>query len=236
MTATWCLAPISGVQFVNGVSTAMSAGAAAYSGSVETMQLIGGDVQQQQQQKPVQQLQTTQQQSATSPAGPPVAIQLADGTTLVPTESLISPPQHLSAAHLPQMATIVTAAGANPILVPSSQPGGPIAVAIGPQVIDYSHLNGGGGGSAQGEVVPVISTGGGVDGCAGAAAVVPAGEYYIQTTAGPEVMHGVVPHEQLIMAPVAGSGPVTATSDGTPIPFDQLKALLQTQLEYYFSR
>lgn len=228
----------------------MSAGAAAYPGSVETMQIVG-DVQQQ---KSLQQVQITQQQLLQQSANPPTgaAVQLVDGTTLVPTESLISPQQqqqqpqilhHLQAAtHRPQMATIVTAAGATPILVPSSQPVGPIAVAIGPtgaqtlvsntgQVLDYSQMNGGGS-IVQAE----LSAGGAESGGAVAAAVVPE-EYYIQAATGPDVMHSVVSPEQMMggVASVAG-GVVASTSDGTPIPFDQLKQLLQTQLEYYFSR
>lgn len=71
----------------------------------------------------------------------------------------------------------------------------------------------------------------------GAGAVVGGAEYYLQTAApGQEVQH-----ESLVMGPRVpgvpiGLGPVATISDGTPIPFDQLKQLLQTQLEYYFSR
>lgn len=247
MTTCCSPPPVPGVQFVNGVSTAMSAGAAAYPGSVETKQIVG-DVQQQ---KSLQQVQITQQQQhqllqQSSNSG---AVQLVDGTTLVPTESLISlqqQPQTLhplqSATHHPQMATIVTAAGATPILV---QPVGPIAVAIGPrgaptlvnntgQVIDYSQMNGGGGSTVPAE----LSAGGAESGGAVAAAAVVPGEYYIQAAGPDAVMHSVVSPEQMMGggASVAGGGVVASTSDGTPIPFDQLKQLLQTQLEYYFSR
>lgn len=241
--------------------------------AMSTSQIIIGDVQQQQQQKqqqqqtqklvvqiqssnnnkttttshqkrPQKQQQTLQQQQQVNPPG---AIQLVDGATLVPTESLITSQQqqvnHLQQQqqhhHHPQMATIVTAAGAAPILVPSTQPVGPIAVAIAPsalvnaagQVIDFAQLNSAVAVDQQVVVGGELSTT--VDG-----GVVPVGgaEYFIQTAApvaGTEVMHGVMGPDQMIMT---GGGPVAATSDGTPIPYDQLKQLLQTQLEYYFSR
>ena len=163
--------------------------------------------------------------SSTSVIG--ATIQLVDGTALVPTEALIAtsstpvaqqqqPPPllHLAAP----MATIVTTGVPAPtILVPSTQPTvvGPIAVTLAPapgQVIDYAQLN---GAATQG--AEAVSTEG-------------ASEYYIQAapTGAVEVMH--VPQEQpLIMGGPAPMGEV-------PIPFDQLKQLLQTQLEYYFSR
>lgn len=208
----------------------MSAGVAAYHGSVETMQIIGDA----QQEKSVQQVLITQQQQQQQLLSSAGAIHMVDGTTLVPTESLIISPQQQQPQTLhhhthSQMATIVTSAGATPILVPT-QPVGPIAVAIATvaptgaplltspsvPVIDYAQMNGTGG--AQGgsnEVVVATSAEG---------AVVAGGEYYMQAP----------PLEGMIMAPVGV--PVAATSDGTPIPFDQLKQLLQTQLEYYFSR
>lgn len=236
----------------------MPAGAAAYPGSVETMQTIGDA----QLQKSVPLVQTTQQQQhqvqLQSQQGP---LPLVDGAAVVvPTDSLVRPQQqqalhhnhqqqqqqqHPHLAQLPPMATIVTAAGATPILVASTQPVGPIAVAIatGPSgamakphqavpsglVIDYAQLNGGGGGAVLGHD-PVTSA-------EGAGAVVGGAEYYLQTAApGQEVQH-----ESLVMGPRVpgvpiGLGPVATISDGTPIPFDQLKQLLQTQLEYYFSR
>ena len=162
--------------------------------------------------------------SSTSVIG--ATIQLVDGTALVPTEALIAtstpvaqqqqtpPLLHLAAP----MATIVTTGVPAPtILVPSTQPTvvGPIAVTLAPapgQVIDYAQLN---GAATQG--AEAVSTEG-------------ASEYYIQAapTGAVEVMH--VPQEQpLIMGGPAPMGEV-------PIPFDQLKQLLQTQLEYYFSR
>lgn len=206
----------------------MSAGVAAYPGSVETMQIIGDA----QQEKSVQQVLITQQQQQQQLLSSAGAIHMVDGATLVPTESLIISPQQQQPQALhhhthSQMATIVTAAGATPILVPTQ---GPIAVAIATvaptgapiltspsvPVIDYAQMNGTGGAQGGSNDVVVATSAEG--------AVVAGGEYYMQAP----------PLEGMIMAPVGV--PVAATSDGTPIPFDQLKQLLQTQLEYYFSR
>lgn len=220
------------MHFVNGVSCTMSAGA-AYPGSVETMQIIGDT-----QQTPTttttkqpQQLKITQQSN----------IQVLDGGGVVGETLVSGPPQQT--IHLPQMATIVAAPGATPIIVPSSAQSR-IAVAMAPngallatpatvvapvavpgQVIDFSLMN---GSAAAGVATPSGNEATAVDGAAS--------EYYFQSTgqpvAGAEVIIGGAAAPPAIVA----TGPVIATSDGTPIPLEQLKQLLGTQLEYYFSR
>lgn len=244
----------------------MSAGA-AYPSSVETMQILGDAQQhqhpQQQQSKQVhvvpQPQQLQQQASLIGGAAPAGTIQLVDGATLVPTESLIGQQQpqvhhHLQAAAVPQhpqMATIVTAAGGAPILVPSgAQPVGPM-VTIGPNgaiITTVATPTTAPGAGSQQDYVQMNGTEGGATG-----AVMPvAGEYYVpaagQPVSGEVVMQqqAAAGQDQLILGssvaavpagvPTAVVGPVTATSDGTPIPLDQLKQLLMTQLEYYFSR
>lgn len=198
----------------------MPAGAtAAYPGSVETMQIIGDA---QQQQKSVQEVQIVQLQQQ----------QQQDRKTAIPAESQQQHqnPHHLAAAQLAQMATIVSAGGVSPILPPV----GPIAVTIAPngallnpaQVIDYGQLNEAPAGPDE-AATPIEVEGSGPA----------AGEYYIQAAPASEVVHTVLPPDQLIMAQGGALlGSVAATSDGMPITFDQLKQLLQTQLEYYFSR
>lgn len=219
----------------------MSAGA-AYPGSVETMQIIGDA----QKQKPSKQIKINAQSptatTATSAAG--TTIQLADGITLVPVTEV----------NLPPMTTLV---GAAPILVPSAPPPvGRIAVAIAPggtllttaavpgQVLDFGQMNGGAAVPPSSSAAPVATgePSGVVGGEAGA------GEFYIQAGVVPPTATEMIHGEQLIMAtpggvaaaavatPAVVTGPVTATSDGTPIPLEQLKQLLATQLEYYFSR
>lgn len=192
----------------------MSAGA-AYPGSVETMQILG-DAQTQKPAKQQQhQLKSVSQTIQLSPqAGPQVAgapaFQLADGSTLVPvSEVLVNAQAPLT---LPTMTTIVAAPGAAPILVPSAAQPGRIAVALLPGGLEFAQLNG---------AAPA-----GVDGAAGSVEA-GAGEFF----AGGADLNAVA-----ATAPGATGGPVTATSDGTPIPLEQLKQLLSTQLEYYFSR
>lgn len=205
----------------------MPAGAtAAYPGSVETMQIIGDA---QQQQKSVQEVQIVHLQQQQQQEG---VIPVLDRKTAIPAESQQQHqnPHHLAAAQLAQMATIVSAGGVSPILPPV----GPIAVTIAPngallnpaQVIDYGQLNGAPAGPDE-AATPIEVEGSGPA----------AGEYYIQAAPASEVVHTVLPPDQLIMAQGGALlGSVAATSEGMPITFDQLKQLLQTQLEYYFSR
>lgn len=212
----------------------MSAGA-VYPGSVETMQIIGDT-----QQTPITTKTTIKQQQQLK-ITQPSTIQLVDGGGVVVGETLVNgPPQQT--IHLPQMATIVAAPGATPIIVPSAQ--SRIALAIAPsgatpaaeplvvpgQVIDFSLMNGSAVGGGAGVAAPSGNEAAAVDGGAT--------EYYfqpaVQPVAGAEVIIGGA--AGVAATGIVGTGPVTATSDGTPIPLEQLKQLLGTQLEYYFSR